>query len=154
MTMSKAILITGCDSGFGYSLVCHMSENHPDFLTLACCYDTDSQGAKELRQKNHVRVLTVDVTQRESIEKLLKEVEVIMNVENVQLWAVVNNAATLVFADSIFQTEYEVGPMTIIHKSHCSKSSFLSKNSTLISRDNCRFFLGEKLVKMLGFWTF
>ena len=60
-----------------------MSENHPDFLTLACCYDTDSQGAKELRQKNHVRVLTVDVTQRESIEKLLKEVEVIMNVENV-----------------------------------------------------------------------
>ena len=59
----------------------------------------------------------MDVTQRESIEKLLKEVEVIMNVENVQLWAVVNNAATLVFADSIFQTEYEVSPMTIIHKS-------------------------------------
>ena len=84
-----------------------MSENHPDFLTLACCYDTDSQGAKELRQKNHVRVLTVDVTQRESIEKLLKEVEVIMKVEKLQLWAVVNNAATLVFADSIFQTEYK-----------------------------------------------
>ena len=31
---------------------------------------------------------------------------------------------------------------------------FLSKNSTLISRENCRFFLGEKLVKMLWFWTF
>ena len=31
---------------------------------------------------------------------------------------------------------------------------FLSKNSTLISRENCRFFLGEKLVKMLWFCTF
>ena len=31
---------------------------------------------------------------------------------------------------------------------------FLSKNSTLISRENCRFFSGEKLVKMLFFWTF
>ena len=31
---------------------------------------------------------------------------------------------------------------------------FLSKNSTLISRENCRVFFGEKLVKMLWFGTF
>ena len=31
---------------------------------------------------------------------------------------------------------------------------FLSKNSTLITRENCRFFWGEKLVKMLWFWSF
>ena len=31
---------------------------------------------------------------------------------------------------------------------------FLSKNSTLISRENYRFFGGEKLVKMLWFGTF
>ena len=31
---------------------------------------------------------------------------------------------------------------------------FLSKNSTLISRENCRFSGGQKLVKMLWFWTF
>ena len=31
---------------------------------------------------------------------------------------------------------------------------FLSKNSTLISTENCRFLGGEKLVKMLWFWTF
>ena len=34
------------------------------------------------------------------------------------------------------------------------KLNFLSKNSTLISRENCQFFWGEKLVKMLWFWTF
>ena len=32
----------------------------------------------------------------------------------------------------------------MITRSHCSKSSFLSKNSTLISRENCRFFWGWK----------
>ena len=31
---------------------------------------------------------------------------------------------------------------------------FLSKNSTLISRKNCRFFGGENLAKMLWFWAF
>ena len=31
---------------------------------------------------------------------------------------------------------------------------FLSKNSTLISREHCQFLGGEKLVKMLWFWTF
>ena len=31
---------------------------------------------------------------------------------------------------------------------------FCPKNSTLISQENCRFFWGEKLVKMLWFWTF
>ena len=31
---------------------------------------------------------------------------------------------------------------------------FLFKNLTLISRENCRFFGGEKIVKMLWFWTF
>ena len=31
---------------------------------------------------------------------------------------------------------------------------FLSKNSTLISRENLSISLGEKLVKMLWFWTF
>ena len=31
---------------------------------------------------------------------------------------------------------------------------FLSKNSTLISQENYRFFGGEKFVKMVWFWTF
>ena len=33
--------------------------------------------------------------------------------------------------------------------SHYSKSSFFVQKSTLISRENCRFFLGEKLVKIV-----
>ena len=37
---------------------------------------------------------------------------------------------------------------------HCSKYSFFVQNSTLISRENCRFFVCKKLLKMLLFWTF
>ena len=40
------------------------------------------------------------------------------------------------------------------HKHTVQNHHFLSKNSTLTSRENCRFFWDEKLVKMLWFWTY
>ena len=43
---------------------------------------------------------------------------------------------------------------TLFLKTVCKNLHFLSKNSTLISRENCWFFWGGKLVKMLWFWTF
>ena len=51
--------------------------------------------------------------------------------------------------------EMERQDSLLIGKIHTVRNlHFLSKNSTLISRENCRFFGGEKLVKMLWFWTF
>ena len=70
--MKKAILITGCDSGFGFSLAMHLQENHPDLITFACCYNMESEGAKQLFGKDRVKVLEVDVTKRESIDGLLE----------------------------------------------------------------------------------
>ena len=68
------------------------------------------------------------------------------------------NPGMEVFKDEIF------GPViSVIRFKHENVSGiphtvrnlhFLSKNSTLISQENCRFFWGEKLVKMLWFWTF
>jgi 3-hydroxybutyrate dehydrogenase len=100
----KAILITGCDSGFGFSLACHLSETKPDLLTLACCYIADSEGSTILRSKPNVQVLQLDVTSPQSISKLVKDVDAILDEHKGQLWAVVNNAATLVFADAMWQT--------------------------------------------------
>ena len=49
------------------------------------------------------------------------------------------------FKRSLSRTFFPLGPK-------CLKiTHFFSKNSTLISQKNCRFFLGEKLVKMLWF---
>ena len=48
MSKKQAILITGCDSGFGYSLTCHLASKHPEFLTIACCYSMNSEGKSKI----------------------------------------------------------------------------------------------------------
>lgn len=104
----KAVLISGCDSGFGYSLACHLAEKHVDLITFACCYQHDSEGAKNLRSKGgNIHVLQLDVTQEESVENLKVKIDDILSIENGQLWLLVNNAATLVFADAIWQTRFD-----------------------------------------------
>lgn len=103
----KVILITGCDSGFGFSLACHMSDTHrEEFLTIACSYFSSSEGAEILRGKSNVKVLPLDVTVEESVQKLVQQIDIILEEENAELWAVVNNAAaSLVFADATWQTQ-------------------------------------------------
>ena len=103
VSKTKVILITGCDSGFGYSLACHVPEQHPTFLLIACCFCIDSEGAKDLISKG-VTVFKLDVTDVDSIEKLRQDVETLLEEKNGELWTIVNNAATLVFADAILQT--------------------------------------------------
>ncbi len=102
----KAILITGCDSGFGFSLASHLSETKPDILTIACCYFPGgvSKGANILDSMPNVKVLKLDVTDEGSIAELVVNVEATLKEENAMLWSVVNNAATLVFADAVWQT--------------------------------------------------
>ena len=64
----------------------------------------DSEGAKDLISKG-ITVFNVNVADNDSIDKLREDVEVLLEKENGELWTLVNNAATLVFADAIFQTE-------------------------------------------------
>ena len=45
------------------------------------------------------------MTNEDSVQELVKQVEVILEDENAELWAVVNNAASLVFADATWQTQ-------------------------------------------------
>ena len=103
MEKKKVILITGCDSGFGYSLACHVTEQHLKMILVACCFCMDSEGAKDLISKG-VTVFKLDVTDNDSIDKLKEDVNVLLKEKNGELWTLVNNAATLVFADAILQT--------------------------------------------------
>ena len=52
--MKHAILITGCDTGFGFSLALDQAEKEADLLVLACCYQPESEGAKQLKPKNNI----------------------------------------------------------------------------------------------------
>ena len=82
-----------------------MADHHgPEFLTIACSYEPNSEGSEVLRTKPNVKVLPLDVTNEASVQELAENINSILDEQNAQLWAVVNNAATLVFADATWQT--------------------------------------------------
>ena len=58
----------------------------------------------------------------------------------VKIWILKNHQKSLIRVTHFLQT-------------HCSKSSFLVQKFNFDFPRNCRFFLVEKLVKMLRFWT-
>ncbi|XP_032815418.2 D-beta-hydroxybutyrate dehydrogenase, mitochondrial-like [Petromyzon marinus] len=88
----KAVLVTGCDSGFGLQFA---RELHGLGMTvLAGCLQTKSPGASELAALNSPRmhVLALDVTSDENVEEVLRVAQGIVTDNGLELWCVVNNA--------------------------------------------------------------
>ncbi|XP_033069014.1 D-beta-hydroxybutyrate dehydrogenase, mitochondrial isoform X3 [Trachypithecus francoisi] len=71
---SKAVLVTGCDSGFGFSLAKHLHSK--GFLVFAGCLmkDKGHDGVKELDSLNSDRLRTVqlNVCSSEEVEKVVE----------------------------------------------------------------------------------
>ncbi|KAK3875741.1 hypothetical protein Pcinc_019380 [Petrolisthes cinctipes] len=91
-TVGKTVLITGCDSGFGYALALHL-----DALgmgVVACCLDAEGDGGQQLREKGSSRlhVLQLDITSGSQLTQALDKVKEILGPHGV-LWGLVNNAA-------------------------------------------------------------
>lgn len=84
----KAVLITGCDTGFGHRLAKRLSRK--GFLVFASCLSFTSPGAKELKSFSNVNVLELDVTKQEQVDKA--SVTVKEHLGQRELWAVVANA--------------------------------------------------------------
>ena len=94
-TARKAVLITGCDTGFGFSLALHSAENlaSKNILTIAACFRPDDEGCQILKghpkfwqnfTKNEegksLFVVPLDVTDEQSIGEAEKEVRKILQV--------------------------------------------------------------------------
>ncbi|XP_035212244.1 17-beta-hydroxysteroid dehydrogenase type 6-like [Stegodyphus dumicola] len=90
----KAVLITGCDTGFGLDLAKRL--HAAGFTVYACCLSLDSDGAKELEQMS-VKVLPLDVTQYDQVHSLVRKVE--EELGDKDLWCVVNNAGVAIFSE-------------------------------------------------------
>ncbi|GFR01252.1 corticosteroid 11-beta-dehydrogenase isozyme 2 [Trichonephila clavata] len=71
----KAVLITGCDHGFGHLLAKKL--DCEGFYVYASCLYPSGPGATELKQKssNRLKILGMDVTSDESVLKAVKFVE-------------------------------------------------------------------------------
>ncbi|KAK3742600.1 hypothetical protein RRG08_023432 [Elysia crispata] len=86
----KAVLITGCDQGFGYMLAKRL--DGAGYKIFAGCLDAEGEGAVTLQKEASpkLEVIQLDVTQDDQVEKA--RVTVVDSLEGRVLWAVVNNA--------------------------------------------------------------
>ncbi|GFR15099.1 d-beta-hydroxybutyrate dehydrogenase, mitochondrial [Trichonephila clavata] len=86
----KAVLITGCDSGFG-NLLAKLLDTK-GFLVYACCLFPDGAGACELRKNtsSNLKIIPLDVTKENDVEKAVEFVKNSLGMYD--LWAIVNNA--------------------------------------------------------------
>ncbi|XP_072235186.1 D-beta-hydroxybutyrate dehydrogenase, mitochondrial isoform X2 [Leuresthes tenuis] len=89
----KAVLITGCDSGFGHELAKHMHKL--GFTVFAGCLlkDKGGEGAKELEEFNsdRMKVIQLDVCSDEEVNKAVEYIK--DNLEDSQRGRVVNLAS-------------------------------------------------------------
>ncbi|XP_071551078.1 D-beta-hydroxybutyrate dehydrogenase, mitochondrial-like isoform X2 [Panulirus ornatus] len=90
-SLGKAVLVTGCDTGFGHHLALHLDKL--GFRVFAGCLHCEGAGAKRLRREGSGRlhVLQLDVTSQKQIAKALQDVKHFLNSGEV-LWGLVNNA--------------------------------------------------------------
>ena len=90
----KSVLITGCDSGFGFLLAKNLKSDGCD--VIATSLDPTGTAATELA-KNGIKVVKCDVSSESDIETLISEVE--KHLAGKALHGVVNNAGISAFGD-------------------------------------------------------
>ncbi|KAL2804928.1 D-beta-hydroxybutyrate dehydrogenase, mitochondrial precursor [Daubentonia madagascariensis] len=101
---SKAVLVTGCDSGFGFSLAKHLHSK--GFLVFAGCLmkDKGHDGVKELDGLNSDRLRTVqlNVCSSKEVEKVVEIVRLSLKDPEKGMWGLVNNAGISTFGEVEF----------------------------------------------------
>ncbi|XP_064478195.1 short-chain dehydrogenase/reductase family 9C member 7-like isoform X2 [Ornithodoros turicata] len=105
---NKAVLITGCDTGFGHELVKRLDQR--GFTVYAGCLFPDGDGAQKLREtcSENVTVLPLDVTKDKQVEDAVRAVKDSLGGKD--LWAIVANAGV------IYAAEMEWGKLDLLYK--------------------------------------
>ncbi|CAL1278566.1 unnamed protein product [Larinioides sclopetarius] len=85
---NKAVLITGCDTGFGFYTAKRLSEK--GFQVFAGCLSPFQNGGQDLSSYPDVHCLKMDVTVEQDIDRVLSYVK--ENLKDKELWAIINNA--------------------------------------------------------------
>lgn len=99
----KIVLVTGCDSGFGYAIVKNLDSI--GMKVLAGCLDQFGAGATELKNScsENLEIFQLDVTSQSDIERAKERIKSITG-EN-GLWGLVNNAGVAYFAETEMTSE-------------------------------------------------
>ncbi|XP_040340850.1 D-beta-hydroxybutyrate dehydrogenase, mitochondrial isoform X2 [Herpailurus yagouaroundi] len=101
---SKAVLVTGCDSGFGFSLAKHLHSR--GFLVFAGCLmkDKGNDGVKELDslKSDRLRTVQLNVCKSEEVDKVVEIVCSSLEDPEKGMWGLVNNAGISTFGEVEF----------------------------------------------------
>ncbi|XP_063220923.1 uncharacterized protein LOC134530196 isoform X1 [Bacillus rossius redtenbacheri] len=97
------VVLTGCDSGLGFSLALRALARGA--VVLAACLDERGPGAARLRQAG-ATVAPLDVTDGDSVQRLARRAaDLVRDDPGLELIALVNNAGVMVFGEFEWQTE-------------------------------------------------
>lgn len=79
---NNAVLVTGCDTGFGNLLARKLDK--AGFKVLACCLFPDGSGAKQLKEDSSplLSIIKLDVTSDKDVEEAYEKVEKELNSSN------------------------------------------------------------------------
>ncbi|KAM9376802.1 17-beta-hydroxysteroid dehydrogenase type 2 [Pholidichthys leucotaenia] len=90
---NRAVLVTGCDSGFGHAVAILLSDL--GLQVFAGVLDINGSGAQQLRDRGstNLRLLELDVTNSSQIEAAQRYIRA--EVTDSGLWGLVNNAGVL-----------------------------------------------------------
>ena len=92
--MPKYVLITGCDSGFGFHLARCLVSRSADLHVIACFHS--QEGIDRFGSNPRTTKLVVDITIDSSVANLEREVDNLLRKSSGTLEAIVNNAGGLV----------------------------------------------------------
>ncbi|CAB1330727.1 unnamed protein product [Coregonus sp. 'balchen'] len=98
----RAVLITGCDSGFGHHLARGLDAR--GFVVFAGCLFPNGDGAQTLHRESSINmnILKLDVTKNEDVTQARTVVQ--SNLPEKGLWAVVNNAGISDWSETEWNT--------------------------------------------------
>ncbi|KAM7415208.1 hypothetical protein PAMA_019838 [Pampus argenteus] len=113
----RAVLVTGCDSGFGHALAKRLSEM--GVQVFAGVLDVNGDGAQQLRERGceNLQVLQLDVTDSAQVERA--HLHIRTQVGDSGLWGLVNNAGIL-----HCPADAELHPVSLYRR--CMDVNFLS----------------------------
>jgi len=87
-----SVLVTGCDSGFGYATALQLHQK--GWHVFACVLCEDSDGAKDLKSKG-CSTIKLDVTSDSDVLNAYNIVSRQCSERQCKLWAIVNNAGVM-----------------------------------------------------------
>ncbi|XP_068209389.1 D-beta-hydroxybutyrate dehydrogenase, mitochondrial-like [Palaemon carinicauda] len=98
----KSVLITGCDSGFGFHLALQLHRLGFDVFAGCLLADSRGEGAERLREvrSERLRVLQLDVTSEDQLNEAIHNVKIHLALSGNVLWGLVNNAGLSAFGDT------------------------------------------------------